>query len=268
MFILTHRHFLVTLIALQVHLPMDNQEGNTKKASKYRGVYRCGKKWKTQIQIEGVQHYIGVFDSEELAASAYEEAATKLGRTGRLSTRRKVDQDPVRVDPLPVKKYVNSTSATQSSGTVNALVPSGIAELLLAKLRLGKVTRSLFLASQHISATSSSESAQVIENLLEQQMDCVRGLVTHFGDSNQTVEEIVARMNATSQPSSELGLEKPNENRSVESLRPHPQPHPPPQRQFMPSITTGKVGGGGGVFVDDSDSSSDDEFEMVEVFNV
>ncbi len=34
------------------------------KGSKYRGVYRCGNdKWKAQIQIDGVSHYLGIFSS-------------------------------------------------------------------------------------------------------------------------------------------------------------------------------------------------------------
>ena len=30
------------------------------KASRYRGVYKCGKKWKSQIQIAGAQVYLGI----------------------------------------------------------------------------------------------------------------------------------------------------------------------------------------------------------------
>lgn len=32
-------------------------------ASKYRGVYKSGLKWKAQIQVGGVQHYLGVFET-------------------------------------------------------------------------------------------------------------------------------------------------------------------------------------------------------------
>lgn len=42
------------------------------KASKFKGVYKCGKKWKAQVQIAGVQHYLGVFEKEEDAAKVYE----------------------------------------------------------------------------------------------------------------------------------------------------------------------------------------------------
>ncbi len=51
------------------------------KASKYRGVYKCGKdKWKAQIQIEGTQHYLGVFESQEKAAREYNLFAIRHGR--------------------------------------------------------------------------------------------------------------------------------------------------------------------------------------------
>ena len=51
------------------------------KASKYRGVYRCGKsKWKAQIQIAGTQHYLGVFESQEKAAREYNLFAIRNGK--------------------------------------------------------------------------------------------------------------------------------------------------------------------------------------------
>lgn len=50
------------------------------KASSFRGVYRCGKKWKSQIQIDGVQYYLGVFPTEDRAAEEYRIAARRLGK--------------------------------------------------------------------------------------------------------------------------------------------------------------------------------------------
>lgn len=57
-----------------------NSQVHRRKASSFRGVYRCGKKWKSQIQIDGVQYYLGVFPTEDRAAEEYRIAAKRLGK--------------------------------------------------------------------------------------------------------------------------------------------------------------------------------------------
>ena len=46
-------------------------ERKGKKHSKYLGVHWNGLKFTAKITIKGVRHYLGVFDTEELAYSAY-----------------------------------------------------------------------------------------------------------------------------------------------------------------------------------------------------
>lgn len=58
-----------------------NSQVYRRKASSFRGVYRCGKKWKSQIQIDGVQYYLGVFPTEDRAAEEYRIAAKRLGKS-------------------------------------------------------------------------------------------------------------------------------------------------------------------------------------------
>lgn len=95
-----HRHFPVpTSIEQDSENDRFYASPSKEKASKYKGVYKCGRKWKTQVnstatkpwtsrvflilwclfqvQIGGVQYYLGVFEKEEDAFNMYLEFINK-----------------------------------------------------------------------------------------------------------------------------------------------------------------------------------------------
>ena len=46
--------------------------------SKLRGAYRCGNRWRAQIKAGKKLHYLGVFETAQLAHKAYLDAKSKL----------------------------------------------------------------------------------------------------------------------------------------------------------------------------------------------
>ena len=80
------------------------KEDGSKKEIKYKGVIKIRKTFKAQINIDGKQQHIGMFDTAKQAARAYDRAAMQAGRP---PTKLNF-QDKVAMDYKPKKKKLSS----------------------------------------------------------------------------------------------------------------------------------------------------------------
>jgi len=121
-----------------------------KEKSIYKGVFRCGNKFKAQIQTNGVQHYLGLFDDEKEAARAYDaHARMVLGPRAKTNLEYKDDELPelayaasVGV-PLVKKETTNGTVVAVPAPGVTA--PLGLAPPNGAAEKVGGVTKRVYV---------------------------------------------------------------------------------------------------------------------------
>ena len=136
-----------------------------KEKSIYKGVFRCGNKFKAQIQTNGVQHYLGLFDDEKEAARAYDaHARMVLGPRAKTNLEYKDDEGPevqfaaiipttkpaaATTNPTTGGVAVGVSSSSSSSGTVE--LTAGLASAIAAGLtvhppeKTGGVTKRVYV---------------------------------------------------------------------------------------------------------------------------
>lgn len=91
----------------------DDKDEN--KRSRFRGVYRCGPRWKAQLQRQGKQYYLGIYDTEIEAAHAY-DAKAREDESGTMLTNFNEDG---------TETFISSTSTTVKK-PANKYAPSSM----------------------------------------------------------------------------------------------------------------------------------------------
>jgi len=141
--------------------------------SKFKGVYRCGKKWKSQIQINGIQHYIGVFDTQEEAAAEY----NSVSKEAKKAKRKMIAFDDIQATNANEKK-----SRVQQQPDIDikfelieklylVTLSSEEASSLAIKLRFGQITRLLLLVQLSETNEPFNETdLQNLHNLIDEQI--------------------------------------------------------------------------------------------------
>lgn len=106
---------------------------------KYIGVYKVsGSRWKSQIQINNQQKYLGLFNSPFLAAKAYDEKARPLGRN--LNFDNDLSDD---ISPLSTNESIESNNILSDNNIE-------MDALKLRKLFIGLTLKALKIADENV----------------------------------------------------------------------------------------------------------------------
>jgi len=111
---------MIDLTDVPLQPPILKRNGGKDGASKYQGVTfnKTMHKWQAQITIDGEQHYIGVYESEEEAAIDYARAAVKY-RAGnpRRKAYQKRKQKLIDLTDVPPQPPIKSSRTSRSDST-------------------------------------------------------------------------------------------------------------------------------------------------------
>ena len=72
------RLYNLQVITQRLNLSKDKKN----KTSKYVGVYKYGKKWRSEIRINKNKYYLGIFNNETEASQAYQKELNKIKNNG------------------------------------------------------------------------------------------------------------------------------------------------------------------------------------------
>jgi len=97
---------------------MSSQDAPKKKASRFTGVFRAGKKWKSQVQHNSVQNYLGIYDSEEEASRAYQEYKAKQAASIAFSSSN-ADQEHSKAPPVVTRKSASTDVPSMFPAALN-----------------------------------------------------------------------------------------------------------------------------------------------------
>lgn len=123
-----------------------------RKTSQYKGVGRHKDRWRAYIRYQGQMRWLGVFESEEAAACAYDKVAQEL--YGSLAYLNFPDQSPDRLEHpiVPIRsgyrKYKGRTTVSQFKGVSYSRDRGWIMQITISGERIWRRAKSEMEAAQ------------------------------------------------------------------------------------------------------------------------